>query len=122
LAAGGPGRRRSTTAIASALQDEDSRLLLNRLFLSGILAEKPSEGEDRGGEPVTFLLIAFFAPDRKDTEERPAVASCEIEVPEQVMKKHGGKLEVGDAVFITGQLSGGAGVIATELHSGRPPE
>ncbi|MGC1165972.1 MAG: hypothetical protein WA862_07685 [Solirubrobacterales bacterium] len=46
----------------------------------------------------------------------------EIEVPEEVSNRHGKELCVGEAIFVTGQLSGGGGVIATEIHSGPPPD
>jgi hypothetical protein len=97
-------------------------LALNCLYLSGVLAADPVEDEGRDGEPVVLLLIAFPAPDASDTHERMEVASCEIEVPAAVSERNGGKPQVGDAVFVTGQLSGGGGIIATALHSGPPPE
>jgi hypothetical protein len=108
--------------VASALQGQDSRLALNRLFLSGVLAADPQQDRGRDGDPVTLLLIAFPAPDGRDTEERLETASCEVEVPALVSEKHGQELRPGESVFITGQLSGGGGVIATEVHSGPPPD
>lgn len=107
---------------ASALQGQDPRLVLNRLFLSGVLAAEPLEDVGRDGDPVTLLLIAFPAPDSADARERLETASCEVEVPERVLERHGEQLRAGNAVFVTGQLSGGGGVIATELHSGPVPE
>jgi hypothetical protein len=107
--------------VASALRGQDSRLALNRLFLSGVLAADPQEDKGRDGEPVTLLLIAFPAPDARDTEERLETASCEVEVPAAVSEKHGQELKPGESILITGQLSGGGGVIATEVHSGPPP-
>jgi hypothetical protein len=106
---------------AGARQGQDPRLQLNRLFLSGVLAADPQRDEGRDGEPVTLLLVAFPAPDSADTRERAEIASCEIEVPAGVADRHGEELRAGDAVFITGQLSGGGGVIATELHLGPAP-
>lgn len=108
--------------VASALQSQDSRLALNRLFLSGVLAADPQEDRGRDGDPVTLLLLAFPAPDGRDTEEWVEAACCEVEVPARVSEKHGQKLRPGESIFITGQLSGGGGVIATEVHSGPPPE
>lgn len=96
--------------------------MLNRLFLSGILAADPQKDEGRDGNPVTLLLVAFPAPDARDTQERAETASCEVEVPDHVAEKHGRRLRAGDSIFITGQLSGGGGVIATEVHSGPPPD
>jgi primosomal replication protein N len=107
--------------VASALQGQDSRLALNRLFLSGVLAADPQKEKGRDGDPVILLLVAFPAPDAKDTQERVETASCEVEVPARVAEKHGQELRPGESIFITGQLSGGGGVIATELHSGPPP-
>jgi hypothetical protein len=107
--------------VAGALRDQDPRLVLNSLFLSGILVADPQEDEGRNGERMTLLLVAFPAPDPRDTTERPETASCEVEVPEQVSRRHSKKLQAGASVFITGQLSGGGGVIATDLHSGPPP-
>jgi len=112
----------SPAGAAGALQGQDPRLELNRLFLSGVLVADPQEDEGRDGEPVTLLLVAFPAPDSADTQERSETASCEVEVPERVADRHGEQLQAGNAVFITGQLSGGGGVIATELHFGPPPD
>jgi len=107
---------------AGAVQGQDPRLKLNRLFLSGVLAADPQGDVGRDGKPVTLLLVAFPAPDSADTQGRLETASCEIEVPECVADRHGEQLRAGNAVFITGQLSGGGGVIATEVHSGPPPD
>lgn len=106
---------------AGALQGQDSRLLLNRLFLSGVLTADPQKDEGRDGNPVTLLLVAFPAPDAKDTEERVETASCEVEVPQHVVGRHANELRAGGSIFITGQLSGGGGIIATEIHSGPRP-
>jgi Single-strand binding protein family len=99
----------------------DPRLVLNRLFLSGVLAAEPQRDVGRDGDSVTLLLVAFPAPDKR-IQERPETASCEIEVPARVAERHRGDLHAGDSIFITGQLSGGGGVIATEIHSGPPPD
>jgi hypothetical protein len=112
----------SSVGAAGALQGQDSRLVLNRLFLSGILATDPQVDEGRNGDPVTLLLIAFPAPDAKDTQERMETASCEVEVPSSVAERHSKKLRAGESIFVTGQLTGGGGVIATEIHSGPAPE
>ena len=69
---------------------------------------------------MTLLLVAFPAPDTPETREWPEAASCEIEVPEQIAKPRRRELRAGVAIFITGQLSGGGGIIATEIHSGPP--
>ncbi len=106
---------------ASALQGQDPRLVHNFLFLSGILAADPQKDKGRDAEPVTLLLIAFPAPDASASAERLEVASCEVEVPDQVAERHGKELRTGASIFITGQLSGGGGVIATEIHSGPSP-
>jgi hypothetical protein len=108
--------------VASALQAQDSRLAHNCLYLSGVLAADPIEDRGRDGEPVDLLTIAFPAPDASDTRERVEISSCEVEVPAGVVGSHDDELRTGTPVFITGQLSGGGGVIATELHSGPPVE
>jgi primosomal replication protein N len=106
--------------VDAALQGRDSRLVLNRLFLSGVLAADPQQDEGRDGDPVLLLLIAFPAPDARDGAERLETASCEVEVPGSLAERHGKKLRAGDSIFITGQLSGGGGVVAVEIHSGPP--
>jgi hypothetical protein len=106
---------------ASALQGQDARLILNRVFLSGVLAADPQSDDGRDGEPVTLLLVAFPAPDTPETRERVETASCEIEVPAPVTQRYGEELRAGASIFITGRLSGGGGVIATEIHSGPSP-
>lgn len=106
----------------NALPGQDPRLAINRLFLSGVLAADPQRDRGREGDPVTLLLLAFPAPDARDTEERAETASCEVEVPSRVSEKHGKRLRAGESVFVTGQLSGGGGVIATEIHTGPPPD
>jgi hypothetical protein len=70
---------------------------------------------------VTLLLIAFPAPEARDSEERPETASCEVEVPGSLVERHARELRAGDSIFIAGQLSGGGGVLAVEIHSGPPP-
>jgi hypothetical protein len=107
---------------AHALRDLNPRLQLNRLFLSGILAADPRRDESRGGEPVTLLLVAFPAPDPSDSVETTDTACCEVEVPEHVHLGRPGELRAGGSIFVTAQLSGGGGVLATEVHSGPPPE
>jgi single-stranded DNA-binding protein len=96
--------------------------VLNRLFLSGIVVADPQRDEGRDGNPVTLLLVAFPAPDSRDTVEGVETASCEVEVPEHVVAHHPKELRAGVSVFITGQLSGGGGVVATEIHSGPPAD
>jgi hypothetical protein len=105
---------------AGALRGQDPRLALNRVFLSGILVADPQKDRSRDRDPVTLLLVAFPAPDASDTQERLETASCEVEVPDGVAD--GKQLQTGGSIFITGQLSGGGGVIATEIHVGPPPE
>jgi Single-strand binding protein family len=93
----------------------------NRLFLSGILAADPQRDRGRDGEPVALLLVAFPAPDDSQSAERRETASCEVEVPTRVVELHSEELRAGRSVFITGQLTGGGGVIATEIQTGPPP-
>jgi hypothetical protein len=95
---------------------------LNRLYLTGVLAAEPQRDKGRDGAEVTLLLIAFPAPDMSDGVQRPETASCEVEVPEWVAEGRRSELKAGEAILITGQLSGGGGVIATEIHSGPPLE
>jgi primosomal replication protein N len=103
---------------AGARQGHDPRLISNRLFLSGVLVADPQGDVDRSGAPITLLLVAFPAPDTSASQERPETASCEIEVPAPVAGQCGEKLRAGCSVSVTGQLSGGGGVIATEIHTG----
>jgi hypothetical protein len=103
-------------------EGQGSRLALNRVYLTGILAADPQQDQGRDGEPVTLLLIAFPAPDAKDTLERAETASCEVEVPAAVAERSARRLRASDSILITGQLSGGGGVIATAIHSGPPPD
>ena len=91
---------------------------INSLYLSGVLAADPLPDKARGGKPVLLLLVAFPAPDPLDTDERAASASCEVEVPQEVIDENGGVLTAGQSIFVTGHLSGGGGVLATEVHSG----
>jgi hypothetical protein len=107
---------------ADVPQGQNPRLQLNRLFLSGILAADPRRDEARDGRPVTLLLVAFPAPDSSDTAEAPETASCEVEVPEHVDLGRPEELRAGASIFVTAQLNGGGGVLATEVHSGPPPE
>ena len=109
------------TGAAGALQGQDSRLDLNRLFLSGVLIAEPVKEKGRDGSPVTVLLVAFRDPKASGTEEQSTTTSREVEVPADVAKKHG-QLKAGESIFITGQLSGDGGVIASEVHSGPPPD
>jgi single-stranded DNA-binding protein len=102
---------------ASALQGQDPRLSLNRLYLSGVLVADPQRDKGRDGEPVALLLLAFRAPDDSENAERPETASCEIEVPEDLAEVHSEELRAGGSILIVGQLNGGGGVIATEIHS-----
>lgn len=94
---------------------------MNTVYLSGVLAADTQLDKGRDGEPVTLLLIAFAAPDPLDTDERPAMASQEVEVPRRVVAKHRGELRAGESIFIAGQLNGGGGILATEVHTGPPP-
>jgi hypothetical protein len=104
------------TGAAGVLQDLDSRLLLNRLFLSGVLIADPLRDEGRDGKTVTLLLVAFPAPDTTDTARAPEIASCEIEVPEEVAGSHTKAMRAGRSIFITGQVNGGGGIVAIEVH------
>lgn len=95
---------------------------MNRLYLSGVLVADPQTDEGRDGTPVTLLLLAFPAPDAPGTVAGVEAASCEVEVPAALAGRCAGKLQVGGPVFLTGQLTGGGGVIATEIHIGQPAE
>jgi len=108
--------------LAGAPPGQEPQRGLNRLHLSGVLAADPQRDRGRDGEPVALLLVAFPAPDDSGGGERPETASCEVEVPDQVAEVHSEELRAGRSIFITGQLSGGGGVIATEIHSGPPPD
>jgi Single-strand binding protein family len=110
------------TGAAGAPPGQESRRGLNRVYLSGVLAADPQRDQGRDGRPVALLLVAFPAPDDSGGAERPETASCEVEVPEHVGEVHSEELRAGGSIFIVGQLSGGGGVIATEIHSGPPPD
>src|SRR5215208_6812702 len=118
------GKRQGSSVPDDALcgQSQDPRLAVNWLYLSGVLATDPIEDKGRDGEPLTLLTVAFPAPDASETREGMEVASCEVEVPAVVSRMHGGRLRVGDSILFTGQLSGGGGVIATQLYSGPPDQ
>jgi hypothetical protein len=107
---------------ARGRQGPDQRLGLNRAFLSGVLAEDPRRDKDRNGDPVLLLIVAFPAPDTREGRPGLEPALQEIEVPEEVAGRHRGELRLGESVFVTGPLSGGGGIIATEVHSGPPPD
>jgi Single-strand binding protein family len=106
---------------AGAPPGQESQRGLNRVYLSGVLAADPQRDKGRDGEPVALLLVAFPAPDDSGATERPETASCEVEVPERVAEVHSEELRAGRPVFVTGQLSGGGGVIAAEIRSGPAP-
>lgn len=108
--------------VAGVLQGQDPRLGVNRVFLSGVVAAAPQKDVGRDGEPVTLLLVAFPAPDTPDTREHPEAASCEIEVPEKAPGCPATELRAGVPILITGQLTGGGGVLAREIHPGPAPE
>lgn len=109
------------TGAAGAPQGQAPPDGLNCVWLSGVLAADPQRDRGRDGEPVALLLVAFPAPDGAECAERPETASCEVEVPEDVAEVHSEKLRAGRSIFIAGQLSGGGGVLATEVHTGPPP-
>ncbi|HYJ22943.1 MAG TPA: hypothetical protein VEW07_13085 [Solirubrobacterales bacterium] len=93
------------------------------MFLSGVLADDPQQDKDRNGDPVVLLMVAFPAPDTRDTRLGVEAVLEEIEVPEEVARNAVcNELRLGDSIFVTGQLVGGGGVIATEIHSGPPPD
>jgi hypothetical protein len=94
---------------------------MNRVFLSGVLADDPQQGRDRNGEPVLLLKVAFPAPGTRDTPSDVEVALESVEVPEKVAERHRDELSVGEAIFFAGQLSGGDGLIVTEIYPGLPP-
>jgi len=110
------------TGATGASPGQESQRGLNRLYLSGVLAADPQRDRGRDGEPVALLLVAFPAPDDSAGAEKPETASCEVEVPERVAEIHSEELRAGRSVFVTGQLSGGGGVIATEVRTGPPAD
>ena len=113
---------RHSPLAALALRGQDPALGVNCLFLAGVLATDPLEDQDREGKPITLLLIVFPAPDSKDTADHLETASCEVEVPDPVVQRYSQKLRAGVSIFITGQLSGGGGILARELDSLPSPE
>lgn len=115
------GRPSLLTGAAGAPRGQGSQPELNRVYLSGILADDPQRDRDRNGDPLLLLRIAFAAPDSRDTRLGVEAVLQEIEVPERVAERHRGKLGIGASIFVTGQMSGGGGVLATEVHSGPPP-
>lgn len=120
-------RRRPATANARhrrLLQAQDPRLLLNRLFLSGVLVSEPQSHDGADGEPATFLVVAFPAPGTSITCDQVELTNCEVEVPTHVARRCHSDLRAGESIFLTGQLRGEGSVVATEIHSGSvaPPE
>lgn len=114
------GQGSGASADAPWGHDQEMRLEINRLFLTGILLADPQDGEGPEGEPVSVLLMAFPAPNPDGTAEQIEIATCEVEVSERVIESHVEKLQAGSSVAITGQIRDGGGVIATVLHSGPP--
>lgn len=99
-------------------RDQDSRLAMNCVYLSGVLAADPQADRGRDGNPVVLLLLAFPAPDTPNTVEGVETASCEVEVPAAVARRCAVKLRAGQPILLTGQLTGGGGVMATEVLTG----
>lgn len=64
----------------------------------------------------------FFPRFRQACRRDLEAALQEIEVPVGVAEHRRGKLQLGESVFIIAQLSGGGGIIATEIHSGPPTD
>jgi hypothetical protein len=82
----------------------------------------PQRDKGRDGEPVLLLLIAFPAPDPLETTPRAETAICEVEVPAPLAEEHRTELRAGESIFITGRLTGGGGIRASEVHSGPAPD
>jgi Single-strand binding protein family len=118
---GAPCGHPSLDRATGVLQGQEKRLEVNHVVLTGILVDNPQTDKDRNGEPVTLLLVAFAAPDAMDSDDSRLSASCEIEVPRGLIEGNDAELRTGSAVIVSGQLTGGGGVIATYLHSSPPP-
>jgi hypothetical protein len=114
------GAEGSPSGSPSPRQSQEERLALNRVFISGVIAADPVRDRGRDGRAVLLVLIAFPAPERGEGEERAAVASQEVEVPARLLRAR--QLRAGASVFLTGALSGGGGILATEVHVGPAPE
>jgi Single-strand binding protein family len=107
---------------AAGARQGQSRKPLNRVYLSGVLAADPQRDKGRDGEPVFLLLIAFPAPDPLETTPRAETAICEVEIPAPLAEEHRTELRAGESILITGCLTGGGGVLVSELHSGPAPD
>jgi hypothetical protein len=106
---------------------------LNHSILAGTLIDGPRPARSPVGEPITLLRVEFPVADPERPQMLWAWASCEVEVPDALAKRHGiGELEGGTPVLAAGQLSerwvisGGrsakrAAVVASLVHPGPPP-
>lgn len=113
------GHPSSFPGATGALQGPGPRFDLNRVYLSGILIAEPQPDKGRDGEPVTLLLIAFPAPDSVETRERLEVASCEVEVPEQVVEGHREELRAGGSTSSPANSVAAAGSSPLKFTRGR---
>lgn len=107
---------------------------LNHAILTGTLVDDPRPGRSPVGGPVTLLRIEFPVADPEHPQMLWTWASCEVEVPEALVAKHGvGELQGGASLLVAGRISerwmisgrrtAKRGVIVAALiHPGPPPE
>lgn len=100
------------------VEDQDPRLLLNRLFLSGVIISEPRGHNGAYGTPALLLMVAFPVPGASATVDEVEVTHCEVEIPDHVARDCRGDLRAGESIFLTGQLRGEGSVVATEIHPG----
>jgi hypothetical protein len=91
--------------------DEEANLAI----VSGVIVEEPVKGRSRDGDPITVLLMAFTAPDKKS---RRGAACCEVEIPESIATRQRKQLRAGGRLVVMGQLTGAGGIWATAIVTG----
>lgn len=106
---------------------------LNHSILAGTLIDDSRPGRNPVGEPITLLRVEFPVADPERPQTLWTWASCEVEVPDALVERHGiREMEGGASVLAAGQLSerwvvsGGrsarrAAIVASLIRPGPPP-
>lgn len=102
---------------------------INHLVLTGTLTSGPRAGRSPKGERVARLQVEFPVVDPECPQLLWTLASCEVEVPDWLVKPRVEALRSGTPILIAGQLSerwtegSPRGVIVASLvHPGAPPD